>query len=1285
MFASISRGRLSVTIAVGAAMVTAASGIAVAERTSARTAAASAPYSAMNMVDFLPPAAPLTQVLRQPNGNTFSATLSPASQGGLFEVAPGYSIARDRSGTWRYVTGRDAKGRLLLSDVAVGTDGPPAGLQLRAGRIATKVDPALQAERDSIQRQLAFAARRAQLAIAAGGQGVQRRVFNVPALMLATWWDADKGQTEPQFQAGHDAAFFQKMLGSFGGNPRGSVTQFYYQASFGQLLVKIDVYGPYTSDRSRQDRCYYGGIGNDAGSTTDPIGSTLGVGGGGAIGMANEAVPQANADIGAGWGKYDNDDDGRVDFTILIHSGADMAVTGDPCNTWSHAIQMTLGQTENAEGQIGLPPGTFSRSGYPTSTPGVFVDRVVTIPEFESEQDPLTIAVGAHEMGHALGEPDYYDTGYNSTGTGDWDVMAGGSYLGDPIGSNPALFNPATRVFQGWVTPTILHHGLRGYPLHPRNVVPFKNYHVGIPDPNLILLPTYEIKEGETDKLGHEWGPDDVYGLAKDPKTKKYVVEGYYVENIARQARDKKQHKGDAMGAMFDRMQHASGLAVWHFDYWRQSTTYFAHGNNAQSDPNRYQMDLEEFDQNDNTQELQLNYARGNAADMLVGAATGITSGTRKLPPRTPKPKGNPQKPIDMSGTAAGSSESDFEFTVDSNPNNYQMEVTAGSDNPGGDCRLALTDPDGKTTGPVDSNGAGQPESITVKKPAPGKWTATVSDFAGCGTWSGRVIFSGPGFITSGAADTWSNWTHKPTGWAITNVSGYGNGLDASPEAGKGSPDIRVDILNLKGKRDVSPGFVTGALNKSAGGSALNAGKRNRMVVPVFSNGSKRAGRVQVAVHLGTAKGPIVTRQRVRLHGYQRKDIHFRFRPAHEGEVRLVTVVDPRDRINEADEKNQVQSTTLWAGPRHPKVLIVDDDETLWHERAIAGALASLGVPYSIVTSHPTARTMRNYRAVIWEAAVDRYEGQLDKIDRRNLKKYLNGGGKLLMSSNRIMDAVGTVGSPQSGEDNVKFGAQYLGERQPNGTYIVGMERFGTMTGRGLLAKTKVRVEPSAARKFVGVAGLAQAGEATALEDPEVIKPFGTARGIATLDKKSMAGVQPSEEKDPAYIGISVDGDAPHNHFKTVTLGWNIGDDTNAGATVRLLKPILRHFGVPLHSYTVHTPRPVIYDATVRDQRSGVRTPITCVVLGGSGKPVVKLHFRRHNRGGFYSVRMKKAGPRGTYVGAIPANAVTPDGVDYYITAGSTSSPYRATKGLVFHGIGVQPPLVKNPIVPKGA
>ena len=83
---------------------------------------------------------------------------------------------------------------------------------------------------------------------------------------------------------------------------------------------------------------------------------------------------------------------------------------------------------------------------------------------------------------------------------------------------------------------------------------------------------------------------------------------------------------------MFDRAGHGSGLIVWHFDYHRRSNTYFG-SNDAQNDSERYQMDVEEFDQNDNTQELQRNETRGGPEDYLLAAATGITSGTRQLPP----------------------------------------------------------------------------------------------------------------------------------------------------------------------------------------------------------------------------------------------------------------------------------------------------------------------------------------------------------------------------------------------------------------------------------------------------------------------------------------------------------------------------------------------------------------------------------------------------------------------------------------------------------------------------
>jgi hypothetical protein len=293
---------------------------------------------------FVPPA-DFAQQLRQPDGTRFSARMTAATQGGLMETTDGYTVARGDDGAWHYVTGRAKDGSLHLSGEQVRRDQRPAGVQKHAGRRTTKANSQDAQAQAEIQRQLQVASYRAQMQAAAAGQP---RLFRVPAVLLATWWDPSKGQTSPQFQPGTDKpAYFQKLLSGFGGNPQGSVTQFYYEASFGQFLVEIDVYGPFVSTRSIQDRCYYGGIGQDpanfpgtplpnpiADGDLDPLDTTLGVGGGGALGMALEVVSNPLVEAEVPWDEYDNDGDGKVDFTMIIHSGADMATTGDPCNTW---------------------------------------------------------------------------------------------------------------------------------------------------------------------------------------------------------------------------------------------------------------------------------------------------------------------------------------------------------------------------------------------------------------------------------------------------------------------------------------------------------------------------------------------------------------------------------------------------------------------------------------------------------------------------------------------------------------------------------------------------------------------------------------------------------------------------------------------------------------------------------------------------------------------------------------------------------------------------------------
>ena len=58
----------------------------------------------------------------------------------------------------------------------------------------------------------------------------------------------------------------------------------------------------------------------------------------------------------------------------------------------------------------------------------------------------------AHEFGHDLGLPDYYDTAGGENGTSFWTLMSSGSWLGhgaaagDGIGTVPGLMGPEEKL-----------------------------------------------------------------------------------------------------------------------------------------------------------------------------------------------------------------------------------------------------------------------------------------------------------------------------------------------------------------------------------------------------------------------------------------------------------------------------------------------------------------------------------------------------------------------------------------------------------------------------------------------------------------------------------------------------------------------------------------------------------------------------------------------------------------------------------------------------------------------
>jgi len=78
---------------------------------------------------------------------------------------------------------------------------------------------------------------------------------------------------------------------------------------------------------------------------------------------------------------------------------------------------------------------------------------------------PLTFGIIAHELGHDIGWPDFYDTSQVSEGVGDWDIMAGGGWNrtgNNLLGTSPALPNAWAKWYQGWLTPTEVNGTLAG-------------------------------------------------------------------------------------------------------------------------------------------------------------------------------------------------------------------------------------------------------------------------------------------------------------------------------------------------------------------------------------------------------------------------------------------------------------------------------------------------------------------------------------------------------------------------------------------------------------------------------------------------------------------------------------------------------------------------------------------------------------------------------------------------------------------------------------------------------
>lgn len=204
-----------------------------------------------------------------------------------------------------------------------------------------------------------------------------------------------------------------------------SFKAYYQDNSYGALNITTTVAGPYQ------------------------IGMTMSQADANIRSYVRALVDAAEAD-GINFADYDNDNNGEMDALYVIHAGYGEEYSGAPTwYIWSHS---------------------WSLSQYARTYDGVYINDYATSPELRGLSGSTITAIGviAHEMGHNLGAPDYYDTDGSSSGGSAWDlrywdVMASGSW--NDSGDTPAQHNMYTKWQFGWSNPTVIDSAATGLSL----------------------------------------------------------------------------------------------------------------------------------------------------------------------------------------------------------------------------------------------------------------------------------------------------------------------------------------------------------------------------------------------------------------------------------------------------------------------------------------------------------------------------------------------------------------------------------------------------------------------------------------------------------------------------------------------------------------------------------------------------------------------------------------------------------------------------------------------------
>ncbi|MBR5673393.1 MAG: M6 family metalloprotease domain-containing protein [Muribaculaceae bacterium] len=208
-----------------------------------------------------------------------------------------------------------------------------------------------------------------------------------------------------------------------------SVGQYFRDQSNELYQPDFEVHGIYGLSHNRE---YYGG--HSGGNSDKGLGY-----------LVTEACQLAAAD-GVSFKPYDTNNDDYCDVVIVIYAGV-----GEAQASWNHpeAVWPCNWNLSSASYYGMGGTGAFRpNNGDP------LVDNFAVFNELHGSDDNGTTVDGigtfAHEFGHCLGLPDFYDTGGGDHyGMGDWDIMCLGCYNND--GFTPPGYSAYEKKFMGWI------------------------------------------------------------------------------------------------------------------------------------------------------------------------------------------------------------------------------------------------------------------------------------------------------------------------------------------------------------------------------------------------------------------------------------------------------------------------------------------------------------------------------------------------------------------------------------------------------------------------------------------------------------------------------------------------------------------------------------------------------------------------------------------------------------------------------------------------------------------